>query len=152
MKTEMISFQLEVYIVRTEMKSFQISFQLKWFHFRFHSNWNDFISVLTIETSNWNENWNDFIPVGCLYSKIWNEIISDFIPTEFKEEKYSSLVTDLSRNYSVSLFSVEISARGLVTPANRARIKAFLFKCCTNAKSITKPAISICSKASLLSS
>ena len=71
---------------------------------------------------------------------------------EFKEEKYATLVTDLSRNYSVSLFSVEISSRGLVTPANRARIKAFLFKCCTNAKSITKPAISICSKASLLSS
>ena len=71
---------------------------------------------------------------------------------EFKEEKYATLVTDLSRNYSVSLFSVEISSRGLVTPANRARIKAFLFKCCTNAKSITKPAISMCSKASLLSS
>ena len=71
---------------------------------------------------------------------------------EFKEEKYATLVTDLSQNYSVSLFSVEISSRGLVTPANRARIKAFLFKCCTNAKSITKPAISICSKASLLSS
>ena len=71
---------------------------------------------------------------------------------EFKEEKYSALVTDLSQNYSVSLFSVEISARGLVTPANRARIKALLFKCCIDAKSITKAMISICSKASLLAS
>ena len=71
---------------------------------------------------------------------------------EYKEEKYSALVTDLSRNYSVSLFSIEISARGLVTPANRARMKALLFKCCRDAKSITKTMISICSKASLLSS
>ena len=69
----------------------------------------------------------------------------------FSFSSHFALVTDLSRNYSVSLFSVEISARGLVTPANRARIKALLFKCCIDAKSITKSMISICSKASLAS-
>ena len=71
---------------------------------------------------------------------------------EFKEQKYSALVADLSRNYSVSLFSVEISARGFITSHNKARLKAFAYKSCSNSKMVSKSLVRVCSKASLLSS
>ena len=71
---------------------------------------------------------------------------------DFKEQKYSSLVADLSRNFSVSLFSIEISARGYITKSNKARLKTFAYKCCSDAKLVNKSLIRVCSKASLLSS
>ena len=71
---------------------------------------------------------------------------------DFKEQKYSPLVADLSANYRVSLFSIEISARGFISKSNKARLKSFAFKCCNDAKLVTKSLIRVCSKASLLSS
>ena len=44
---------------------------------------------------------------------------------DFKEQKYAALVGDLSRDFKVSLFSVEVSARGQISKANRARLKCF---------------------------
>ena len=70
----------------------------------------------------------------------------------FKEEKYASLVTDLSRNFSVFQFSVEISVRGQITAANKARLKSFSFRCCRDAKMVTKSLLKVTSKAALLSS
>ena len=70
----------------------------------------------------------------------------------FKEEKYASLVTDLSRNFSVFQFSVEISVRGQITAANKARLKSFSFRCCRDAKAVTKSLLKVTSKAALLSS
>ena len=56
----------------------------------------------------------------------------------FKEEKYAPLSADLSRSYKVFTFSVEISARGQITLQNRARLKAFAYRCCDDAKAATK--------------
>ena len=70
----------------------------------------------------------------------------------FKEEKYSPLVADLARNFSVSQFSVEITVRGQVTKANRARLKSFAYRCCNDSRDVTKLLLKNCSKASLLCS
>ena len=70
----------------------------------------------------------------------------------YKEEKYAALVADLSRNYKVFHFSVEISVRGHVTKANKNRLKSLAYKCCNNAKQTTKSLINSASKAALLSS
>ena len=70
----------------------------------------------------------------------------------FKEEKYSPLVADLARSFSVSQFSVEITVRGQVTKANRARLKSFAYRCCCDSREITKLLLKNCSKASLLCS
>ena len=48
----------------------------------------------------------------------------------YKEEKYAPLVADLSREFAVSPFSIEISARGMITKENKARLKSFGLKCC----------------------
>ena len=48
----------------------------------------------------------------------------------YKEEKYAPLVADLSREFAVSQFSIEISARGMITKENKARLKSFGLKCC----------------------
>ena len=71
---------------------------------------------------------------------------------DYKEEKYAPLIADLSRNFRDFNYSVEISARGQVSKANRARIKSFVFNACSSPKSITAGLIRICSKASLLCS
>ena len=70
----------------------------------------------------------------------------------FKSEKYAPLVADLSRNFIVHFFSVEISARGQVTKENQSRLKSFLFKSCNSNAGISKSLIRISSKAALLSS
>ena len=70
----------------------------------------------------------------------------------FKEEKYAPLVSDLSRNFTVFNYSVEISARGQITKANRSRLKCFTYRCCTDARSVFKSIVKICSKSALLSS
>ena len=70
----------------------------------------------------------------------------------YKEEKYAALVSDLSHNFKVFHFSVEISVRGHITKANKNRLKSLAFKCCDNAKQTTKSLISNASKAALLSS
>ena len=70
----------------------------------------------------------------------------------FKEEKYSPLVADLSRNFNVYLFSIEVSVRGQVSKSNRARFKAFSYRCCDDPKVATKMMIENASRASLLCS
>ena len=49
-------------------------------------------------------------------------------------------------------FSVEVSARGQVTLQNRARLKAFAYRCCDDAKGATKLLLKNGSKAALLTS
>ena len=71
---------------------------------------------------------------------------------EFKENKYAPLVADLSRRYKVFNFSVEVSVRGQVSKPNKERIKVFLYRACSDPKSISKSAVWVCSKVSLLSS
>ena len=71
---------------------------------------------------------------------------------EFKEAKYAPLVADLSRSFTVLQYSVEVSARGLITKQNKARLKAFAMKSCDVRNAELKGLINNCSKASLLSS
>ena len=70
----------------------------------------------------------------------------------YKEDKYAPIVADMSRNYRVSHFSVEISARGLITKQNKARLKSFALKCSDVGSKELKVFLACCSKASLLSS
>ena len=69
---------------------------------------------------------------------------------EYKQEKYAPLVADLSRNYKVFHFSVEVSVRGQITKGNRARLKSFAHRCCRDSKAVTGRLISHCSRISLL--
>ena len=71
---------------------------------------------------------------------------------EFKREKYAPLVGDLSRAFNVFYFPIEVSVRGQVTKGNRARFKAFLFRCCQNPRKLHSTIVKNCSRASLLSS
>ena len=70
----------------------------------------------------------------------------------YKSGKYAPLIADLSQNYVVSFYSVEVSARGQISKDNRSRLKSFLHKCCTGSNVSFKDLIRISSKASLLSS
>ena len=72
---------------------------------------------------------------------------------QYKMDKYASLVNDLSSDgFSVDLFCVEVSVRGQITKANKARFKAFIHKITDlNRASGTKILISL-SKAALVSS
>ena len=72
---------------------------------------------------------------------------------QYKMDRYASLVGDLSLDgFLVDLFCVEVSVRGQITKANKARFKAFLHKSTTlNRASVTKLMISV-SKAALVSS
>ena len=69
-----------------------------------------------------------------------------------KEDKYAPLVADLSRNFKVFNFSVEIAARGMVSKQNKARLKSFALRCSDVGSKETRNFITACSKASLLSS
>ena len=71
---------------------------------------------------------------------------------DFKQEKYAPLVADLSRDYKVFHFSIEVSVRGQVSKGNRARLKAFVYRCCRDPKTTTGRLVSHCSKISLLCS
>ena len=71
---------------------------------------------------------------------------------EYKENKYAPIVADMSQNYRVFHFSVEISARGLITKQNKARLKSFALKCSDVGSRELKVFLACCSKASLLSS
>ena len=70
----------------------------------------------------------------------------------YKEEKYSPLVADLARNYTVSHFSVEISVRGQITKPNRARLKSLAYRCTVESRDVSKLLLKNASKASLLCS
>ena len=70
----------------------------------------------------------------------------------YKEEKYAPLVADLSRSYRTYHFSVEILVQGQVTGANKSRLKAFVYRVCSEPKRAFKELVPICSKIALLSS
>ena len=70
----------------------------------------------------------------------------------FKREKYAPLVEDISRHFKVFYFPIEVSVRGQVLKGNRARFKAFLFRCCQEPRKSQGAIMKICSKAALLSS
>ena len=70
----------------------------------------------------------------------------------FKEEKYSPLITDLSRRYKTFLFSIEASVRGQITGNNKTRLKSFIYRSCVEPKSTLKQLLPSFSKVALLSS
>ena len=70
----------------------------------------------------------------------------------FKEDKYAPLIADLSRNFSVFNYSVEVSARGQITRENKTRIKALAWRCCLQPKGLEKKLANLMSKAALLTS
>ena len=70
----------------------------------------------------------------------------------YKEGKYAPLVADLSRSFVTYHFSVEVSVRGQLTKGNRNRLKAFIFRVCTDPKLVMKAIFRDSSKAALLSS
>ena len=70
----------------------------------------------------------------------------------YKQEKYATLVADLSRDFRVRYYPIEVSVRGQVSGRNKSRFKSFLFDCCSDPKPLLKPAIIACSKISLLCS
>ena len=56
-----------------------------------------------------------------LYSNVGNA-------HRLKMDKYAALVGDLENaGYRVNLFCFEVSVRGQITKANKARLKSFLF-------------------------
>ena len=71
---------------------------------------------------------------------------------EYKQEKYAPLVADLSHHFKVFHFSVEVSVRGQISKGNRARLKAFVYRCCREPKTTTGRLVSHCSRISLLCS
>ena len=70
----------------------------------------------------------------------------------FKEEKYAPLMADLSQRFTAFHFSVEVSVRGQISSDNKKRLKAFIYRVCTEPKSVFKSAIPTFSKVALLSS
>ena len=71
---------------------------------------------------------------------------------DFKEGKYAPLVADLSRNFTVYHFSVEVSVRGQISKDNRNRLKAFIFRCCNGPGKLVNSVVQGSSKVALLSS
>ena len=72
---------------------------------------------------------------------------------DFKMGKYASLVNDLQGDgYTVDLFCVEVSVRGQITKANRARLKYFLLKTTGLRRGVCVDLICKMSKSALLSS
>ena len=61
-------------------------------------------------------------------------------------------MADLSLNFSVSHFSVEVTVRGQDTKHKRKRIRAFVFSCCNAPRKLAKRVVDNGSKAALLSS
>ena len=71
---------------------------------------------------------------------------------DYKQEKYAPLVADLSRNYKVFHFSVEVSVRGQISKDNRTRLKSFAYRCCRDPRKVSGRLNLDCSRISLLCS
>ena len=71
---------------------------------------------------------------------------------EFKENKYAPLVADLSHNYKVFQFSVEVTVRGQISKENKSRLKCFAYEFCSDSKNVFKLLVKNGSKAALLGS
>jgi hypothetical protein len=70
----------------------------------------------------------------------------------YKEQRYASLVADLSLNFKVSLFCIEVSVRGQISKSNRNRLKSFLLLATGKKRVESVGFINNVSKAALLSS
>ena len=70
----------------------------------------------------------------------------------YKEDKYAPLVADLSRDFTVYHFSVEVTVRGQISKENRSRMKAFIFRCSDAPGKLTGRLVKSSSKAALLAS
>ena len=71
---------------------------------------------------------------------------------EYKEGKYAAFIANLSQRLTVYHFSIEMSVRGVVTKENRCRLKAFIYRCCSDPGKLTKRVSQNASKAALLAS
>ena len=71
---------------------------------------------------------------------------------DLKEQKYAALVRDLSLDYHVEFYCFEVSVRGQVSKANRARLKSFLYNSTGMNRNATVKLINSVSKAALLGS
>ena len=72
---------------------------------------------------------------------------------EYKMGKYASLSLDLERaGFKVDLFCFEVSVRGQISKANRARLKCLIHKYTNSGRTGLKSLIVSISKASLISS
>ena len=66
--------------------------------------------------------------------------------------KYASLIQDLSRNFKVESYCFEVSVFGVLSKANRARMKLFISQCTGLKRQSAVKLINNVSKASLLGS
>ena len=71
---------------------------------------------------------------------------------DFKTRKYASLIGDLERLFSVEAYCFEVSVRGLVSKANKARLKSFLLNSTGLRRASAVSLITNVSKAALLGS
>ena len=71
---------------------------------------------------------------------------------EYKREKYAPLIEDMSRGFTVFYFPIEVSVRGQISKGNRARFKAFLYRCCHDPRKNHAALMKSSSRASLLAS
>ena len=72
---------------------------------------------------------------------------------DFKTAKYVPLMNDLTAaGFAADIFCVEVSVRGQITKANRARLKSFLFKSTGIRRGTCVDLICKMSKSALLSS
>ena len=72
---------------------------------------------------------------------------------QLKMDKYAALVGDLENaGYRVNLFCFEVSVRGQITKANKARLKSFLFHVSPARRSVFMKLANAISKAALLGS
>ena len=71
---------------------------------------------------------------------------------DLKVNKYGPLVTDLSREFRVESYCFQVSVRGQLSKANKARLKSFLLECTGLKRQSAVQLIANVSKAALLSS
>ena len=71
---------------------------------------------------------------------------------DLKVNKYGPLVNDLSREFRVESYCFEVSARGQLSKANKARLKSFLLECTGMKRQSAVQLITNVSKAALLGS
>ena len=71
---------------------------------------------------------------------------------DIKSRKYASLIGDLERQFSVEAYCFEVSVRGLVSKANKARLKSFLMHSTGLRRTSAVSLIANVSKAALLGS
>ena len=71
---------------------------------------------------------------------------------DLKMNKYGPLIADLSREYKVEAYCFEVSVRGQLSKANKARLKSFILECTGLRRQSAVKLIAGVSKAALLGS